>query len=268
MALDKSWIDLALAITGDFETTGDPFAGVTGDFDGMGLSCGVLQWCIGQGSLQPLVRGAGKAAVLAAMPKYGNDFWLACNSDVVKGLAIVRGWQTNKVLDKGVRKELETLMASKPLREQQSKAAEGVARQAYDLAKLWCRDSTGAAEPDLRSFCWYFDLVTQNGGPKGLTFKDVTHFIAAHGTASVDDVLADWLAATGPAMAGWKDSRQNARLWRDQIPASRLPLVVLSYLRALKARSEYQAVVFNRKGSIAFGSGWVNGEKMVFQQLP
>ncbi len=84
MALDKNWIQIALAITGDFETIGDPFAGVTGDFDGMGISCGVLQWNIGQGSMQPLVKGCGKSAVIAAMPKFGEALWQACNTDVAR----------------------------------------------------------------------------------------------------------------------------------------------------------------------------------------
>jgi peptidoglycan hydrolase-like protein with peptidoglycan-binding domain len=47
-----------LALTGTFETGGQPpecFCGITGDFDGQGISFGVLQWNIGQGSLQPLL---------------------------------------------------------------------------------------------------------------------------------------------------------------------------------------------------------------------
>jgi len=47
-----------LALTGSFETGTAPpdcFAGVVGDFDGQGLSFGVLQWNLGQGTLQPLL---------------------------------------------------------------------------------------------------------------------------------------------------------------------------------------------------------------------
>jgi hypothetical protein len=48
-----------LALTGSFETGAgvpDCFAGVSGDFDGQGVSFGVLQWNFGQGSLQPLLK--------------------------------------------------------------------------------------------------------------------------------------------------------------------------------------------------------------------
>jgi hypothetical protein len=47
-----------LALTGAFETSvgiPDCFAGLTGDFDGQGISFGVAQWNIGQGTLQPLL---------------------------------------------------------------------------------------------------------------------------------------------------------------------------------------------------------------------
>jgi len=46
-----------LALTGSIETgmpIPDCFAGISGDFDGQGLSFGALQWNLGQGSLQPL----------------------------------------------------------------------------------------------------------------------------------------------------------------------------------------------------------------------
>jgi hypothetical protein len=47
-----------LSLTGTFETsTGVPdcYCGITGNFDGQGISFGVLQWNIGQGTLQPML---------------------------------------------------------------------------------------------------------------------------------------------------------------------------------------------------------------------
>ncbi|WP_457621446.1 peptidoglycan-binding domain-containing protein [Persephonella sp.] len=57
--LKKDLLFRCLALTGTFETGKgfpDCFAGITGDFDGQGISFGVLQWNFGQGSLQPLLR--------------------------------------------------------------------------------------------------------------------------------------------------------------------------------------------------------------------
>ena len=48
-----------LALTGTFETSSAPpdcFAGLSGNFDGQGISLGVCQWNLGQGSLQVLLK--------------------------------------------------------------------------------------------------------------------------------------------------------------------------------------------------------------------
>lgn len=57
--LHESLDTRCLALTGTFETGQGPpecFAGLSGDFDGQGLSLGVLQWNFGQDSLQPLLK--------------------------------------------------------------------------------------------------------------------------------------------------------------------------------------------------------------------
>ena len=56
--LNDSLSKRCLSLTGAFETsTGIPecFCGITGNFDGQGISFGVLQWNIGQGTLQPML---------------------------------------------------------------------------------------------------------------------------------------------------------------------------------------------------------------------
>jgi hypothetical protein len=55
--LQRPLAERCLALTGAFETSvgfPDCFTGLAGDFDGEGISFGVLQWNIGQGTLQPL----------------------------------------------------------------------------------------------------------------------------------------------------------------------------------------------------------------------
>lgn len=49
-------LDLAIAVTAAFETSGDPYLQVTGNFDGAGLSFGPLQVNLGTGTLQELFR--------------------------------------------------------------------------------------------------------------------------------------------------------------------------------------------------------------------
>lgn len=260
MPLTDAWIETALRVTGHFEDADDPLAGVSGDFDGQGVSLGVLQWNIGSGSLQPIISRVGKSAVMAAMPKFGQDLWNACTTDVTTGLAIVRGWQSNGHLRPEVTAELKALLRSMPCIIQQIAAARSVAERAFDQASAWVAAEERAA-PTQREFSWFFDLLTQNGGLKDITPQSVRDFGTASGANRADDVICDWLAARTSADAGFKDSRRNASLWRDAVPADRLELLVMSHLRAQRSKLEWRADVLNRKGTIAVGTGWVHGEK-------
>lgn len=264
--VDQVWLATALETTGDFETAGNPWGGVTGDFDGMGISCGVLQWNIGSNSLQPLVKAASEATVRASMPRHGAKFWEANNTTVSKGLAIVRQWQGGGTrLPADVKAELVAFMCSAPMVAQQMKAADKVARAAERLAIAWAA-SRGTAPHSKRDFCWFFDLVTQNGGLKGLTITDVKAFVTRHGTpAKAVTEICDWLAAMPQAHAAFKDCWRNATLWRGAVANDWRDLFILSYLRAQKARPEFAGVVMNRKGAIALAQGWVNAEMMNFE---
>ena len=66
-----------LALTGSFETgNGIPecFAGLGGDFDGQGMSFGVLQWNFGQDSLQPLLGQMIAKHAAAARSIFQNNY--------------------------------------------------------------------------------------------------------------------------------------------------------------------------------------------------
>src|SRR5437899_4422439 len=66
-----------MALTGSFETDKsfpDCFAGLSGDFDGQGISFGVLQWNLGQGSLQPLLRKIIKAEPEMVESIFAQDY--------------------------------------------------------------------------------------------------------------------------------------------------------------------------------------------------
>jgi hypothetical protein len=270
MALDMNWLKKALEITGDFETSGNPWAGVTGDFDAMGISCGVLQWNIGMGSLQPLVINVGKPLVLAKMPNFGAQLWQACNSPVAQGLTIVRGWQVNKNLKPVPKAELQNLFGSEQMIGQQTQRAKSLGQNALTQATKWARDLRGAtAAATLQEFCWFFDLLTQSGGLSGITAADVKNFITANNPANTDDVICSWLknypatvTVNGQQLtvAGRVDGKKNADLWRNNVSAAQLELFVLCFLRAQKSKAQYRPVVMNRRGTIAALKGFVNGE--------
>lgn len=269
MALDMNWLKKALEITGDFETSGNPWAGITGDFDRMGISCGVLQWNIGTGSLQPMIIAVGKPFVVQKMPNFGEKLWTACNSSIAQGLTIVRSWQTNATLKPTPRTELQNLFGSDKMINQQMQKSKKLGQNALTLATKWAKDSRGATAPRLQEFCWFFDLLTQSGGLSGIWVADVKNFIAANSPANADNVICDWLDNYPPKVtvggeqlnvAGRADGKKNAALWRNKIKPESLELFVLTYIRAQKSKAQYRPVVMNRRGTIAATKGYVNAE--------
>ncbi len=110
----------------------------------MGVSCGALQWNIGQGSLQPVVVAVGERGVRAAMPRRGAVMWRACNAPVVAGLKIIRAWQPGGKLPAPTRAELVALMGSDTMRRQQHDRIAVVAARPLIAATRW-RPRPGAA---------------------------------------------------------------------------------------------------------------------------
>ena len=257
----------ALEITGSIETNGNPWAGVSGDFDDQGISCGILQWNIGQKSLQPLVKACGQTAVQKYMPDFGDQLWAACHGSLAAGLTTVRSWQSNKKLKQDPRKELEALFGSAEMIEQQMAAAQEVGERSMALASRWANDLRGGGDPLLKEFCLFFDLVTQNGGMKNVWLDDVQTFIANTGRAKVDDAVANWIVSRPPTTAHYSDGKKNAALWRNNVADADVELFTLAYLRCLKSNETYRVVALNRKGTIAVTRGWVNGSLVELPQL-
>jgi hypothetical protein len=257
MPVSDEFLTAGLQITGHFEDSDDPLGAGSGNFDGMGISLGVLQWNIGSNSLQPIVRTIGKAAVTATMLNFGEDLWRACNTTVTAGLGIVRGWQPNNKLPKPAFNELKAYVRSQPFQDQQLKVARKVGNTAWGTAVDWA-NKQGPETATKREFCWFYDVFTQNGGLKSVTPKKVQDFMDNHGSDSADDLVCSWLAGRTDDGRGAKDSRKNAELWRDAIPPARLFLFVASFLRTAEANPLWKSDVMNRKGTIAVGEGWVH----------
>ena len=257
------FVKAAVAITPGFEVSGDPYLGVSGDFDGMGISCGALQWNIGQGSLQPMVKNVGKTHVTSTMSTFGAQMWTACNGSISSGLSIVRGWQSGSSLKPKPKAELKALMGSDKMRAEQDKRIATVAEKAFNQATAWAA-ARGDSSASKRLFCWFFDIVTQNGGLEGLTYAKTKNFIEMNQPDKADDLICDFLAGLTGTSGHVKDAKKNAALWRNSAPGEKLEILVMSYLRAQTASPQWRHVVINRKGAIAMGVGWVNSTKYTF----
>jgi len=162
--LDAPIGERCLALTGAFETsTGFPdcFCGLSGDFDGMGISHGVLQWNIGQGTLQPLHSdmlsahedvmaglfhdNLGALKNMLASPREAQLKWARSIQDPVRH-AIFEPWK-GLFLSLGRTPEFQAVQLAH---------AQNIQRQAAAL----CRRFAVATE---RALALMFDICAQNG---------------------------------------------------------------------------------------------------------
>lgn len=233
-------------ITGAFE--GGSYDNVSGNFDGMGLSAGVLQWCFGQGSLQnkilkPYIQRHGSIDKLGIFPITGMDK-CALMSD---GQAIAFA-KNNMNTTKGIFKKTYSVkpewriawkkfLLRPEVIQLQKEACTNIADQAKDMARMWGMNSPVA-------FYWFFDLLTQNGSLKGL--QKPTYDIAE--AKRVINTIS------GGCKKEWLKIDLNT-LSHDQIV-----LLIASHRRAAMSRSQYINDVFSRKGTIALGRGIVHGD--------
>ncbi|MDR5733574.1 hypothetical protein QCE47_14670 [Caballeronia sp. LZ025] len=256
--LNPALIEKALSITGHFEDSDDPFGAVSGNFDGMGISLGVLQWNIGSGSLQPLLKALSTDEIRTPCPTCGADLIRARGVSPSEGLKIVNQWQPGGKLPATIRNELKTLAHSEPFKAQQVKAAQAVAARAYKTCGEWC--AAWNQEVDAHAFCWFFDVYTQNGGMNTVTPQQVDAFVRDNPHHGID-MICSWLDDRVSPEHGFRDANKNAQMWRNAVPQAATHLFSASFLRSQRSKIDWRADTLNRKGTIAVGQGWVHGEK-------
>jgi hypothetical protein len=218
-----------LALTGSFETTSAPpecFCGLTGDFDGQGISFGAIQWNFGQASLQPLLKRmitAHRAVaesvfheylpVLEAVLATSRDEQLAfCRSIQNTRHAVVEPWR-------GMFKALGRTAEFQAI---QSEEIRGVHAKAQKLAGEYGLTSE-------RAVALMFDIIVQNG--------------------SIGEVVkAQILADFAQLPASLSPAEREVRRMR-----------IVAQRRASAARPQFVADVLARKMTIADGSGTVHG---------
>jgi len=152
-----------VALTGAFETNQPPpdcFAGLSGDFDGQGISFGVLQWNLGQGSLQPLLREMNSAHPEILQQIFDEQYaelqaMLQTNRD--EQLTWARSIQNARhVLDEPWQGKFKTLGRQKGFQDIQVEFAGRLYKEALGLCTAYGLSSARAA-------ALMFDIKVQNG---------------------------------------------------------------------------------------------------------
>lgn len=236
-----------LALTGSFETGApipDCFAGLSGDFDGQGISFGALQWNLGQGSLQPLLR---------TMLEEHDDTMRRIFGDRVRVLESVLdaerdeqlSWarsiqdRNRHVLFEPWRGQFRTLGRTEAFQELQVQAAARLHQEALEL----CTEYGLRSE---RGVALMFDIKVQNGSIPRLVGEEIRRAF-------------DRLEERGPEeeRQGEADGGQGEADPESRLEVERMKIV--ANRRAEASNPRWVEDVRRRKLTIAEGRGTVHG---------
>jgi hypothetical protein len=218
-----------MALTGSFETDQffpDCFAGLCGDFDGQGISFGVLQWNLGQGSLQPLLKKMNLAHPDVVQSIFGQnypDFKVMLEAPKSAQLAWAHSIQSVKhVPIEPWKGQLKTLGRQQLFQDIQVQFATRLFKDAIaQCSDFGLRSS--------RAVALMFDIMVQNGS--------ISNQVKAQIKTEFDRIDAG-------------RSSDEAEVERLRIIANR---------RASDAKAEWVEDVRARKLTIANGQGTVHG---------
>lgn len=231
--------DLCVKITSGFE--GTDYGTVTGNFDGQGISCGILQWNLGAGTLQKYI--LNHINLMAhEFPVDMTPLWTMKPRDSVV-------WAKDMMLDVNGKLKPEWKIAwqkflTDPTVVNVQKAAIGLY---FHQAKCIC-GFLGFSQDNARAMAFSFDVAVQ------LWNLDVSQRPAAN-LEQAKNILQLYDA-------------QNMMIWNEEkLDDCQQILVITSHLQALKAKPEWRKNVFARKATIAVGKGIVNKTKWDFKKL-
>lgn len=218
-------LNRCLALTGTFETSKYPpesFLGLSGDFDEMGISFGVCQWNIGQGTLQPLLRQMFEQHTEVSQSIFHEHFDTVRalgSASLTDQLAFTRSIQVRGQVTEPWKGMLLTLGRTPEFQGVQADHASLLYDQAIELCGVFELISERAA-------ALMFDIVTQNG--------------------SIDPIVRSAILA---------DFTQLPKVQTNEVAK----LCIVANRRAEAAKKQFVDDVRTRKLAIANGAGVVHG---------
>jgi hypothetical protein len=253
---DKSLLELCLKVSGGFESGGGAsYTSLTGNFDGQGLSAGVLQWNAGQGTLQALVTAIGNAMGWdKAKTFFSSDIQ---QFSTLKGQAAIQWCLDHYIengttnIDPGAKAKWVTFLSQpESIAAQVQIASNGVLGHAKREVAAYCPDYADRNRP----YAFFFDLVTQEGG---MTVGHQTVPPVPSGTTpDVSDAL-NFAETNNP---------RCAVIWQQNINGDNLAQLLLhyAYSRAMLANPTYAWDTCSRRGTIACRGGVVHAATINF----
>lgn len=201
-----------LSLTGSFETSRKPpacFGEATGNFDGAGVSFGVLQWNIGQNTLQPLFRRIHELDPSILSRALEDDYkefeyYLLRKNPTREQLKYVRSWQRGTTLTRVWDDNLYEIGVSEAGIQAQVEFAE----EYFDRARVLFNDLELETE---RGYALCFDTCVQQGTLKE---KGRTVYWDIYKTYETEEDRMRFIARLCSQQANpkWADDVLNRRL--------------------------------------------------------
>jgi len=269
------------------ETGAHPYDAVTPNFDGEGLSLGVIQFNFG-GAAQDAFKAIDVKVFDVTMPKWGGTFHDAILAKPYqKGIELVKGMQDQVtgthgkdwVVKPDALKEIQAFLNTNESRNAQDMAVSDIYAAGYGRALQWAH-ARGQTAPTFREIVTFVDNQVFSGGALGgMWYPQAVAFRKSF----VDDghmirFISDWVASCPGSGDGFlwgaAEGKADAAAWTKAFPDGTTLsdeqglLLALGFLKALSAIGPlgnpsqsgiFKAQVIERRGMIALGVGTANG---------
>lgn len=259
MLADKDLLELCVRVSGGFENGGGAsYQSLTGNFDGQGLSVGILQWNAGQGTLQQLLQKIGKLMGWdEAQSYFKSDIQ---HLSTLPTQDAIQFCLDHYIEDGGTKVDPSAAIAWKAflsdpasVAAQVEMATDGVLAHAKALVTQFAAAYTDRVRP----YAFFFDLVTQSGGMRNK--RGAVLPIPAVSPS-------DWQPALNLAH---DKNLKCAGIWEVNLQGDALAqlLVYYAYKRSMLSDPQYVWDALSRRGSIACRGGVVHDATVNFSQL-
>lgn len=243
--ISDNFLKTALELTGSFEGCG--FTEVTPNFDGQGISCGVLQWCLGQGSLQrkilqPYIVRHGSIDALDIFPEQIDILASETPKNAIRfSMQMQREVNGNWYMKSDWLSGWKMFLNLPEVIDLQVEAANEIGLRVESIYKSFKFTTVNA-------YCVIFDCLVQNGSLPGITNEKLGAFKF--------QLLKDLVSTSTNS-----DTKKNKKIWDNlTVDGELLKLAGIAYYISLRSKKEYQFDVLNRKATLALGVGYVHGD--------
>lgn len=256
---DKSLLELCVKVSGGFENGGGAsYTSLTGNFDGQGLSVGILQWNAGQGTLQILLQKIGKSMGWDEAQSYFKSdiqhLSTLRSADAIQFCLDHYITEGSTHVDPGAAASWQSFLATPySMQAQLEMATDGVLSHAKTLVATFAP----AYADHVRPYAFFFDLVTQSGGMRNKR-------------GHVDPIAAVAQSDYQPALdMAHEKSQKCAGIWEMTLSTDPIAQLLLYYAlkRSGLSDPEYAWDALSRRGSIACRGGVVHAAVVNFTSV-